>query len=100
MRSKYGTYPEYHTSADNLDFVTSQGLGRSFELYCRCLDLLKKNRVYQTTCCCEPQLGKRGLYPTLSMKGSAGDVRVYMNLLAYADGERDLVGIAEHIGVS
>lgn len=56
--------------------------------------------MYQTTCCCEPQLGKRGLYPTLSMKGSAGDVRVYMNLLAYADGERDLVGIAEHIGVS
>lgn len=100
MRSKYGTYPEYHTSADNLEFVTPQGLAKSFELYCRCLDLLEKNRVYQTTCCCEPQLGKRGLYPTLSMKGSAGDVRVYMNLLAYADGECDLVGIAEHIGVS
>ena len=100
MRSKYGTYPEYHTSADNLEFVTPQGLAKSFELYCRCLDLLEKNRVYQTTCCCEPQLGKRGLYPTLSMKGSAGDVRVYMNLLAYADGARDLVGIAEHIGVS
>lgn len=99
MRSKYGTYPEYHTSADDLDFVSPRGLQGSFELYSRCLDLLEKNRVYRTTCLCEPQLGKRGLYPTLSMKGSAGDVSVSMNLLVYADGERDLVDIAETIGV-
>jgi aminopeptidase-like protein len=100
MRSKYGTFPEYHTSADDLNFVSPQGLGRSFDLYCRCLDALEKNRIYQTRCCCEPQLGKRGLYPTLSMKGSAGDVRTSMNLLAYADGNSDLVDIAERIGVS
>lgn len=98
MRSKYGTYPEYHTSADDLDFVSPEGLEKSFDLYRRCLDILEKNRIYKTSCCCEPQLGKRGLYPTLSMKGSAGDVRVYMNLLAYADGEHSLVDIAERIG--
>lgn len=98
MRSKYGAYPEYHTSADDLDFVSPEGLEKSFDLYRRCLDILEKNRIYKTSCCCEPQLGKRGLYPTLSMKGSAGDVRVYMNLLAYADGEHSLVDIAERIG--
>ena len=100
MRSKYGTYPEYHTSADDLDFISSEGLQGSFELYCRCLDLLERNRIYRVTSPCEPQLGKRGLYPTLSMKGSAGDVRVYMNMLTYTDGENDLVDIAERIGVS
>lgn len=99
MRSKYGEYPEYHTSADNLDLVSPQGLQKAFELYCLCLNALEANRVYQVTTCCEPQLGKRGLYPTLSMKGSVGDVRMYMDMLAYADGEHDLVDIAEIIGV-
>ncbi|NLA91182.1 MAG: DUF4910 domain-containing protein [Synergistaceae bacterium] len=99
MRSKYGTYPEYHTSADNLDFISPEGLQGSFEIYCKCLDLLEGNRVYRTTFPCEPQLGKRGLYPTLSQKGSSDEARIYMNLLAYADGENDLIDIAERIGV-
>ncbi|MFY9906097.1 MAG: winged helix-turn-helix domain-containing protein, partial [Terriglobales bacterium] len=54
---------------------------------------------YRTTCLGEPQLGRRGLYPTLSQLGGASGVRTMMNILAYADGQ-PLVAIAERIGVS
>ena len=51
------------------------------------------------TVLCEPHLSKRGLYATISAKGSSGEVRTMMNLIAYADGSRDLIAIADEIGV-
>jgi aminopeptidase-like protein len=99
MRSKYGTYPEYHTSLDNLNLISPSGLTGAFGALQRCISLLEANAIYRTTCPGEPQLGKRGLYPTLSERGSALHVHTMMNILAYADGQRDLVSIAERIGV-
>jgi aminopeptidase-like protein len=99
-RSKYGTYPEYHTSLDNLELVTARGLAGGYEMVRRCLEALEKNFRYKVNCLGEPCLGKRGLYPTLSMKGSAADVQVMMDFIAYADGTNDLVSIADIIGVS
>lgn len=99
MRSKYGTYPEYHTSLDNLGFVTDEGLNQSLELYKNVIGIIEKNATYKTTCLCEPQLGKRGLYPTISTKKTMGTTKDLMNLIAYADGSRDLLSIAEHIQV-
>ncbi len=99
MRSKYGTYPQYHTSLDNLKFITANGLAGSYEVLKACLELLEKNKKYKMTCLGEPQLGKRGLYPTLSAKGSATQVKNMMNFIAYADGERDLLDISEKINV-
>ncbi|MBU2699196.1 aminopeptidase-like protein [Sporomusaceae bacterium BoRhaA] len=99
MRSKYGNYPEYHTSLDNLSFVTPQALQDSFELLRDCIELLERNERYQVNCLGEPQLGKRGLYPTLSAKGSYGGVYHMMNFLAYADGTNDLMDISQLIGV-
>ena len=43
-------------------------------------------------------LGKRGLYPTLSKKGSTDDTRLLMDVLAHADGDMDLIGLANHLG--
>jgi aminopeptidase-like protein len=99
MRSKYGTYPEYHTSLDDLNLISPSGLAGAFGALQRCILLLEANGTYRTTCLGEPQLGRRGLYPTLSQRGSGLQVQTMMNILAYADGQRDLVSIAERIGV-
>jgi aminopeptidase-like protein len=101
MRSKYREYPEYHTSADDLALITPAGLQGAYEVLRDCLLVLEHNDVLRTTCRCEPQLGRRGLYPTTSQRGSAqGRVRDMMNLLAYADGTRDLISLAETIGLA
>jgi aminopeptidase-like protein len=99
MRSKYATYPEYHTSLDDLNLISPQGLVGAFQLLQKCITAIERNRKYRVSCPCEPQLGKRGLYPTLSTKTSGREVRTMMNILAYADGEFDLIDIAETIGV-
>ncbi len=99
MRSEYGTYPGYHTSLDDMDLVSPAGLRGSFEVLRDCLRLLDRNRVYQATCIGEPFLSGRNLYPTLSTRGLRADVKTMMDVLAYADGSNDLVGISDIIGV-
>lgn len=100
MRSKYGCYPEYHTSADDLTLVTPDGLEGAFELYKKVLTLLENNYNYSMTVLCEPQLGKRGMYPTISTKDSGHIVRNMMNVTAYCDGRRDLIELADMVGLS
>ena len=100
MRTRYNSYPEYHTSLDDLNLVTPSGLEGGFDALRKTIELIERNHIYQITTPCEPQLGKRGLYPTLSTRGAGFLVRSMTNMLAYADGTRDLVDLAEHIGVS
>lgn len=99
MRTRYQSYPEYHTSLDDLTLVTPSGLEGGFEAVRRTLELIEHNRTYRATYPCEPQLGKRGLYPTLSTRGAGNAVRAMTNLLAYADGTRDLIDIAMLTGI-
>jgi aminopeptidase-like protein len=98
-RSKYGTYPEYHTSLDDQTFVSAEGLGGSYALLQDCIELIERNRVYRITSCGEPQLGRRGLYPTLSKRDSARSSRAMKNFIAYADGTNDLIAISDLINV-
>lgn len=98
-RSKNEEYPEYHTSADNLNLVSPNGLYGAFEVYRKCIDLLESNYMYIVTTPCEPQLGKRGLYPTLSRRGSINETRSMTAFIAYADGKHDLVDISNRINV-
>lgn len=97
MRSKYGEYPEYHTSLDSLSFVTSSGLEGSAAILRECIEVLEGNARYRATCCGEPQLGKRGLYP--ENNSNITKVADITNILAYADGKNDLVEIAERISL-
>ncbi len=97
MRSKYCEYPEYHTSLDNLDLISPAGLLGGYEVLRKCIECLEHNVYPSVTTPCEPQLGKRGLYPTLSTKDSAFRVSVMKDLLAWSDGEHSLLEIAEII---
>jgi len=97
MRTKYGEYSEYHTSGDNMDLISSDELNKSLEKLKLCIDIIEKNRIYRSTVLGEPQLGKRGLYPTISTKTSALNVKTMMDILAFCDGDHDLLWIAEKI---
>ena len=85
-RSKYGEFPEYHTSADDLSFVTPRGLEGSLGVLKTLVDAFEIGPSPRATTPCEPQLGKRNLYPTISQKHSADHLRTRMDVLAYADG--------------
>ncbi|MEM7429676.1 MAG: DUF4910 domain-containing protein [Pseudomonadota bacterium] len=94
MRSKFGTYPEYHTSDDNLELVTAEGLAGGYRALRHCLMALEANRTYRATVLCEPQLSRHGLYPSARMPGDPKP-KDHLNILAYADGETSLLQIAE-----
>ncbi len=98
MRTKYGEYPEYHTSADDLSFVTPEALAGSYQMYLRCFEALEANRCYRCKTLGEPQLGRYGLYPTLSTRESGLAARQLVDLLAYSDGHHDLLAIADKLG--
>ena len=96
MRSKYGEYPEYHTSKDNLEFVTVQGLQGSIDLYKDIIFILENNFTIEGKIKCEPQLGSRGLYPSTSSSTSYSDeIKVLGTILTYADSNHDLIDICE-----
>ncbi|MBQ9359781.1 MAG: DUF4910 domain-containing protein [Lachnospiraceae bacterium] len=96
-RSKYHIYPEYHTSADNLDLISPRGLQGSYDVMTKCIQLAEHNNKYRTTTLGEPQLGKRGLVPTMSSKETYQQTLALKDLIAYADGTNDLIRISELI---
>jgi aminopeptidase-like protein len=93
-RSKYGEYPEYHTSADNFDVVTESGLNGSFDVMKSIIDSFELGLIPKNNIKCEPQLGKRNLYPTISQKGANPDLNTRMDFLAYTDGNHSLFDIS------
>jgi len=92
-RSKYGEFPEYHTDADNFDLVTAEGLHGSFEVMANIIRAFELGLYPKTKIIGEPQLGKRGLYPTLSKVGSRSSLKTMMNCIAYADGQNTIFDV-------
>lgn len=101
MRSPHGSFPEYHTSADNLDFVKPQSLADSFAQCVSILNILDSNQVYvNQKPKCEPQLGKRGLYRSVGgQKDSGLNEMAILWVLNLADGEHTLLDIAKRSGM-
>lgn len=98
-RSKYGEYPEYHTSADDMGFISQAGLQGSYDVMTEWIQVMEHNGKYKIAVLCEPQLGKRGLYPTISKKGGYDEVKAMTDFIAYADGTNDLFDISDRIDV-
>lgn len=98
MRTAYGRYPEYHTSLDDLEnVVTPKGLEGGYLALRRAMEVIEKNKRYRVTTLGEPQMGKRDLYPTLSLKKSDKNVDLMMDLISLCDGKSSLLEIAEYL---
>ena len=96
MRTKYGEYPEYHTSLDNLhEVVSPEGLNGGFKILKLAIDAIEKNLYPKVSVMCEPQLGKYNLYPSIGGPKASKDLRTMINLISYSDGSHDLIDIAE-----
>jgi len=102
MRTMYKEYPEYHTSLDNESIMSYKGLLETVELYTEVARTFELNDKYKNAVqFCEPQLGKRGLYPdTSQLEQDKDHLYKLLHFLSYADGKTDLVEIAEEFGKS
>ena len=95
-RTKFGEFSEYHTSKDvistqdNSGVVSEAGLEGGLNYIIKIYELLEKDEFYKMKTFGEPQLGKYGLYPTVSMKNSTNNVRKYVDIMAYLDGTLSL----------
>ncbi len=101
-RSTHGTFPEYHTSADNLSFISPRNLSESLEVYTKVLDVLENDRGYvNQNPKCEPQLGKRGLYSNVgAATHRAFNEMALLWVLNLSDGAHGLLDIAERSGMT
>jgi aminopeptidase-like protein len=100
MRSPNGTFPEYHSSGDNLDFIKPEALADSLRQCLRALAVLEGDGTYlNQNPKCEPRLGKRGIYEGLKGKPSLGDAELALLwILNFSDGKHSLLDIAERAG--
>jgi aminopeptidase-like protein len=100
MRSIWGTFPEYHTSADNLDFIQPLQLARSLRVCTGVVDVLENNRRYRNLSpYCEPQLGKRNLYRSTGGESIGTEINARLWVLNFSDGKHSLLDIAERSGL-
>lgn len=97
QRSQFGTFPEYHTSADNLDFIRPEHLASSYRMICAAIDIIENDRhCLNTVPKCEPQLGRRGLYSAVGGdKDAPAKNMAILWVLNLSDGTYSLLDIAE-----
>ena len=100
MRTPHSRYPEYHTSADDLDFVSAASLADSCAKCLAILQILEHDARYvNQSPKCEPQLGKRGLYTALRGSALPGVELALLWVLNLSDGRHSVLDIAERSGM-
>lgn len=97
FRTKYGKYPEYHTSLDNFDLVTLKGVIGGFNIAKEAIKIILKNVYPKANILCEPQMGKRGLYPNLSTKQKKTSSKAFLSFIQYSDGKNSISKISKLI---
>lgn len=100
MRTKYGSYPEYHTSLDDLTVITPTGLQGGLDLVRDCVVDFEASAYFRTTVLGEPQLGRRGLYHAMHARKVEDVVLLRTHVLAYSDGTHSAQDIADMVGLS
>jgi len=97
LRGLFGTFPEYHTSADNLDFIQPVHLETSYRIIAEAIEILEGNFTFENTSPKgEPHLGKRGLYGAIGGdKNAAASIMTMLWVLNLSDGRHTLLDIAE-----
>jgi len=96
MRSVWGTFPQYHTSADNLSFIDPDSLSQSLRVCATIFDVLESNRRFRNLHpFCEPQLGRRGLYRSTGGASPAIEINARLWVLNFSDSRHSLLDIAE-----
>ena len=99
MRTRYGSYPEYHTSLDNMDLITPEGLGGAYAVLRTAISAMEANRVLTARFPCEPHYSKYGLRSTLlGGERLRADHKLLSDLAAYADGTKDLIELSALFG--
>ena len=97
-RTPHGLFPEYHSSADNLDLVTPHALGESFQTILKIIGVVETNATYvNLSPYGEPQLGRRGLYPAIPDARNVNAALLWV--LSLSDGATDLLAISERSGL-
>ena len=100
FRTKFAEYPEYHTSLDDFSLVTKKGIRGGFNVAKTAINILRKKIIPKNIILCEPQMGRRGLYPSLSTTKKNKGVINYMSFLQYADGKNELNDIAKILSLT
>ncbi|WP_257396990.1 DUF4910 domain-containing protein [Campylobacter lari] len=98
-RTRFGDYKEYHTSKDDLNFISEKGLQGGLKAMQEIIMNLEVNEIYQNTIFCEPNLGKRDLYHTINTSLTNSQIPTSCNFLAYCDGQNDVLDIASKINI-
>jgi aminopeptidase-like protein len=100
-RTRHYEYPEYHTSADNLDLVKPDALGESLSMYQQVIDLLENNFRYMNLHpMCEPQLGRRGIFESMTVSQNRQTHLALLWVLNLSDGKNTLLDISERSGMN
>ncbi len=100
MKTKYGEFDEYHTSADNLEFISPKGLEESYNMYIKCLDFIEINMKYKNNTICEPFMTKYNLYSSLG-GSKISNCMFYdiLKILYYVDEKNDIIDISKKLNL-
>ena len=102
MKSKYGEYPEYHTSMDDMSFISPSGLEDSYRVHVECIEILEHNYIYKSNILGEPFLSKRGKNYMIvggNQNSDSRSAQLTLDIMTCCDGTLDIIDIAERLNI-